>query len=147
MCPPVRVSAPACLCDISATRGLPSHWGVGGYGLSSLDSFTLFAGWVVCCLVLNLVRRVCFVIRLKKTGKKMGAYNLETRHMTLTLLPCQQARQGALVTLPLAAPPQQAVRCSPPQFPSPRKVAVANFSRHLCFDEMTFITLLTYFEE
>ena len=36
--------------------------------------------------------------------KEKGAVDLETRHMTLTFLLCEQARQGALVTLPLAAP-------------------------------------------
>jgi hypothetical protein len=41
----------------------------------------------------------------------------------------------------------ETVICPPPHFPHPQKVAVANSSRHLSFDEMTFITLLTYFKE
>ena len=64
MCPHVRLSAPACLCDISPTRGMP-RLVVGGRGrLVSRDVFTLFAGWVGCCLGAGFVRRIVKVIRV-----------------------------------------------------------------------------------
>ena len=132
MCPPVRLSAPACLCDISPTGGLPSHWGGGRGRLSFLDVFTLFAGWAGCCLALNLVQQLGSVIRLGRAQRKGCPQPGDSPHDPhLPSMPASPPA-GALVTLPLAATPQQAVRCSPPQFPSPRKVAVANSSRHLC---------------
>jgi hypothetical protein len=140
------MSAPACLCDISPTGALPSHW-VGGRGrLSFRDVFTLFARGAECYLALNLVQQLGSVIRLGRAQRK-GCRRLGDPQHDPHLPSMRASPTGALVTLPLAATPQQAVRCSPPQFPSPRKVAVANFSRHLCFDDIPFITLLSYFKE
>ena len=63
----------------------------------------------------------------KKRSTKRGCQTLAT----LLLLLCEQARQGAVDGSAVGDPNKIAVRCSPPQFPSPRKVAVAYFSRHL----------------
>jgi hypothetical protein len=60
---------------------------------------------------------------------------------------CGQGACAAPASLKLNNNKPKTVRCPPPHFPHPQKAAVANSSRHLVFDEMTFITLLTYFKE
>lgn len=69
--------------------------------------------------------------RRKKQKKKKHRTRVSDVH-NIAHLSLRASPLGRASSFPLSAKLiQTAVRCSPPQFPPPRKVAVANFSRHL----------------
>jgi hypothetical protein len=69
---------------------------------------------------------------VEKNRQKNGCLQLGDSPHDLCLPSLRASPLGRASNPAVGGKSEIAVRCSPPQFPPPRKVAVANFSRHLC---------------